>query len=111
MEQIMNAKRANRLHEIFKKAITGQLSVSVRKRLASGEDVSVTVGEDKARVFIKNGHAFMTLDAEVVVADAPFVPWSEIDDDYEKMIASFGDDGVNEDWFQSASELYFSRFN
>lgn len=27
------------------------------------------------------------------------------------MIGSFGDDGVNEEWFQSASELYESLRN
>jgi hypothetical protein len=106
----MQAENANRLKKIFNKAITGQVSLNVRKQLASGKTISVTVDEDKYQVVVTGGHAFMTLGDSPVI-DAPFVPWSDVDDDYEKMIASFDDEGVDEDWFQSASELYLARFD
>ena len=105
----MQAKNANRLKKIFNNAITGQISLNVRKKLALGEKISVTVGENKYSIFVSHEHAFMTL-SDVQVIDAPFVPWSNIDDEYERMIASFGDEGVNEDWFQTTSEAYLARF-
>lgn len=106
----MQARNADRLKKIFNNAITGQVSLNVRKQLASGKTLTVTLNEDKYKLVVTDGHAFMTSGGSPIL-DAPFVPWSEVDDDYEKMIASFGDDGVNEKWFQSASELYLSRFS
>ena len=106
----MQAINADRLKKIFNNAITGQVFLNVRKQLASGKTITVTMSENKYKVVVTDGHAFMTL-GDSPILDAPFVPWSEVDDDYEKMIASFGDDGVNEEWFQSASELYLSRFS
>lgn len=106
---MMQIENTNRLKKIFNDAITGQVSLNVRKRLASGKTVNVSVNEEKYSIFVVRENAFMTL-GNVPIADAPFVPWCNIDDDYEKMITTFGDEGVNEEWFQSASEAYFARF-
>lgn len=56
-----------------------------------------------------NNRALVCFDGALIF-EHPFVAWSEVGDNYEKMIKTFGDEGVDDDWFQLASEKYLSRF-
>lgn len=104
-------KIKTRLNRVLNDLITGEVSLKTRKMLATGSPVRVTIGQSVFVVSVEGEHAAVRHDRTVVLS-APFVLWSQIDDDYEAMIASFGEDGcVDEDWFQKSTNNYQSRFD
>ena len=109
---MLSEKEVSRLNAFLTKAITGQLSLDCRKRLAHGEVVSVSLSDEETKFTIKveNGKAFLR-NVDHVVLESEFISWSAVDDDYEAMIKSFNEHGeVSNDWFEQASLNYQCRF-
>jgi hypothetical protein len=99
-----------KLDKILIKAITGQVSLKIRRRLSQGETITAKIGEDVLTICVQGDRALLKR-GDNVVTEMPFVPWGAEDDDYEAMIEAFGDAGeIDDDWFQRASANFHSRF-
>jgi len=99
-----------KLDKILTKAITGQVSLGIRRRLSQGETIIVKIGEDVLTMCIQGDHAQLKRD-DNVVTEMPFIPWGAEDENYEAMIEKFGDTGeIDDGWFQRASANFHSRF-
>lgn len=99
-----------KLDRILIKAITGQVSLKIRRRLSQGETISVKIGEDVLTICVQGDLAQLKR-GNNVVTEKPFIPWGAEDEDYEAMIEEFGDAGeIVDDWFQRASANFHSRF-
>ncbi|PKM47108.1 MAG: hypothetical protein CVV05_01585 [Gammaproteobacteria bacterium HGW-Gammaproteobacteria-1] len=105
-----NADAIELFERFLTRAITGQVSMTCRKRLARGETMTVQCGKDKVTINIDGDRALLRRGSQIVL-ERPFVPWGEADDDYEAMVESFGEDGsVSEEWCQRASTNFHCRF-
>jgi hypothetical protein len=99
-----------KLDKILIKAITGQVSLEIRRRLSQGETITVKIGEDVLTICVQGDLAHLKR-GNNVVTELPFIPWGAEDEDYEAMIEEFGDTGeIVDDWFQRASANFHSRF-
>lgn len=97
------------LDRILTNAITGKISLDLRKRLAAGEVAAVSAFGEAFTIEVVDGKALMK-SGEAIILEKNFVPWDSADDDYQAMITSFDGEGVDQQWFERASENFHSRF-
>lgn len=93
------------------RAVTGTISLRVRKRLAHGEALNIMGGDEPLVISVENNKAILKRNGRPLL-EMPFTPWTKIDEDYEFMIESMSDEGRFEvDYFERTSNVYHSRFD